>query len=572
MSATEVYVSVAVVGLSVGFLVMFPVISDCDLCSQCLMQAVSFGKMDTQAAGAIALCVMGLMFFFRNNNTPTEKPTSKSAFEKPTAAPEKAAPAKPTAEPVKAKKEIKQSKPKVAEPEEPVVATVVKDKKKKKKGAKEETTEVKSEVAKPAVKAAAAAGPVSKAKDVPAPTVAKLPVTAPADQKAADAKRVADQKAAADAKRVADQKAAPAAKAATPVVPAKTAPVPVPAKTAPVPVPGKTAPAPVPAAKATTAAATPEPEESKKAKKKKNKEEKEEIKAPVVVPAPVEEVEEGWINVKTRGAPKQDEVARFGDNLGKIKREEISVPVEHHAVVKGKNGSNLAELEKMTDTIIVVPPASSGSRWIMIKGLPSNVANAKAGIDELITKGYSKYTHPNRTDSIVIVPENKRSSVIGPAGSFIKKLTEKTGCEIEMPDKKSTDDQVKLLGDAAAVRMAKKYIEELVNDGFCEATHPNWKKDVVDDFPVDKIGRLLGAKGGNLKKIQEETGTKIITPARDADSNEPVTITICGPYEGVIQARLIVLLAKQDDPKDIIEDELDPDWAHLPPTKFYEWN
>jgi len=557
MSATEVYVSVAVVGLSVGFL------------------AVSFGKMDTQAAGAIALCVMGLMFFFRNNNTPTEKPTSKSAFEKPTAAPEKAAPAKPTAEPVKAKKEIKQSKPKVAEPEEPVVATVVKDKKKKKKGAKEETTEVKSEVAKPAVKAAAAAGPVSKTKDVPAPTVAKLPVTAPADQKAAyakrvadqkaaaDAKRLADQKAAADAKRVADQKAAPAAKAATPVVPAKTAPVPVPAKTAP---------APVPAAKATTAAATPEPEESKKAKKKKNKEEKEEIKAPVVVPAPVEEVEEGWINVKTRGAPKQDEVARFGDNIGKIKREEISVPVEHHAVLKGKNGSNLAELEKMTDTIIVVPPASSGSRWIMIKGLPSNVANAKAGIDELITKGYSKYTHPNRTDSIVIVPENKRSSVIGPAGSFIKKLTEKTGCEIEMPDKKSTDDQVKLLGDAAAVRMAKKYIEELVNDGFCEATHPNWKKDVVDDFPVDKIGRLLGAKGGNLKKIQEETGTKIITPARDADSNEPVTITICGPYEGVIQARLIVLLAKQDDPKDIIEDELDPDWAHLPPTKFYEWN
>lgn len=162
--------------------------------------------------------------------------------------------------------------------------------------------------------------------------------------------------------------------------------------------------------------------------------------------------------------------------------------------------------------------------------------------------------------------------MIGPGGSFIKAIVAETGAQITMPDKEDTETEVKLFGDRGAVHAAKICIRALMKDGFCAITHPGWDKDEVD-FPTHKLGRLIGKKAKTIKFIQDSTGCKINTPDKDtpADMDGNVIVTIAGPEEGRIRARLLILQAQEDDPDDIIIDEVDPDWATLPDPSFYEW-
>jgi len=271
---------------------------------------------------------------------------------------------------------------------------------------------------------------------------------------------------------------------------------------------------------------------------------------------------------------KTDELARFGNDPNIIKQE-VSVPVDSHAVIMGPQGSTLAALEKATGTLITLPPMNNKTReatskWILIKGRAENIEKAKKGIEELVAKGYCRFTHPDQTDSTVTVPVDKRPAVIGPKGKHIQDLVAATGAKITMADKKSNEEEVKLLGDKEAVRRAKKYILELVADGFCEVTHPGWIKDEVD-VSMSKIGRLIGKKANKIRAIQDETGTKITTPDKDGSEDGNGKVVIAGPEQGVHKARFRVLEAMQDDPEDVVTDEVDPDWAVAPDDSFFAW-
>lgn len=251
----------------------------------------------------------------------------------------------------------------------------------------------------------------------------------------------------------------------------------------------------------------------------------------------------------------------------------MGVPVDQHGVIMGKAGANLAALEKGTNTIITLPSfdkreGKAASKWVLIRGSPENIVRAKQGIADLLDKGYCQYTHPDQTDGTVSVPPEKRSNIIGPKGVFIEMLKQFTGAKISMPDRQSDDTEVKLSGDRTAVRLAKKYITEIIKEGFCEVTHPGWVKDEID-FPMHKIGRLMGKKAAKLRYMEQSTGCKITTPDKSDELHG--TVIVAGPEDGVIRARMLILQASEDDPEDIILEEVDPEWATAPDSSYYEW-
>jgi rRNA processing protein Krr1/Pno1 len=309
---------------------------------------------------------------------------------------------------------------------------------------------------------------------------------------------------------------------------------------------------------------------SKKARKQKKKLEAA-AETVAAVQAPVDE--DGWTTVPTTRPQKLDQKARFGDAKNIVK-EEVSVPTDQHGILMGKGGANLAALEQGTDTIINLPAFDkrngvAASKWVAIRGTPENVARAKKGIADLLEKGFCKYTHPGETDGYVECPIHKRSFVIGPKGAFIDALKHETGAKITMPDRQTEDTTVKLFGERQAVQMAKKYILELITEGYCEVTHPGWEKDEID-FPLHKIGRLMGKKASKLRAMEAATGCRITTPDKN-DHDTHGIVVVCGPAEGVIRARMLILQASEDDPEDIILDEVDPEWAAPPHPSFYEW-
>ena len=51
-----------------------------------------------------------------------------------------------------------------------------------------------------------------------------------------------------------------------------------------------------------------------------------------------------------------------------------------------------------------------------------------------------------------------------------------------------------------------------------------------------KLGAVIGAKGVNLKAIQETTGASISTPKGERDNTVPATVTVSGTKDAVAKA------------------------------------
>lgn len=143
-------------------------------------------------------------------------------------------------------------------------------------------------------------------------------------------------------------------------------------------------------------------------------------------------------------------------------------------------------------------------------------------------------------------------SIIGSGGRNIHELQNRTGASISInpsADERG-EEMVTIRGHESAVEMAKAEIEALINKMENES-------DYVQ-LPIGKqfVVELIGHKGSNIHRVQDQTGARVRIDASDRDDEEIVTIT--GSPDAVAMAKGDLEAQIEEMRKTCLEMQVDP--------------
>jgi len=234
--------------------------------------------------------------------------------------------------------------------------------------------------------------------------------------------------------------------------------------------------------------------------------------------------------VKVRG-PK-DEVEACGKHLQKLAKAllennyQLKVPIfsQFLKFVIGKGGSNINRIRQETDVRIDINASGSDLQdEVVITGKKENCEKAQQKIKEIESE------MANVTELEILIPSKFHISIIGQGGRLVRSISDECGgVQIRFPTNKKSD-KVSIRGPKEEVMKAKKILVELSN----EKQLASFTAEVKCKLQHHKF--LIGKNGASIRKMNEETGARIMFPGdRDEDKE---TITIMGKKEEVEKAK-----------------------------------
>jgi len=141
---------------------------------------------------------------------------------------------------------------------------------------------------------------------------------------------------------------------------------------------------------------------------------------------------------------------------------------------------------------------------------------------------------PDSHSATVHVPENKAGIVIGPKGSKLKLIQEKTETRI---DTSGTDFTI--TGSVQGVAIAEQAIKDLVTKGYTSLAYDDFQENFVmvarESFPD-----LIGKKGAVVVALKEALGVEVNFPPTDNTPGKKYKVTIAGANKAVEQAKEVI--------------------------------
>ncbi|XP_049294896.1 vigilin [Anopheles funestus] len=231
--------------------------------------------------------------------------------------------------------------------------------------------------------------------------------------------------------------------------------------------------------------------------------------------------------IKIDGPPEQVLIAAeelqtmVNDLTGRLRLAEMVVDPVHCKHIIGKAGSNINRMKEEYDVQINID--EKGAKPIRIEGPIEGVAKAQQELLEKIAKW------ENEKEESIIIDHRLFKTIIGAKGETIREIREKHNqVQIVFPGPNDKSDIVKIRGMKEDVDRCHKYLTQYVKE--------LQKNSFVLEVPVFKqfFKYIVGKGGANIKKIRDETQTKIDLPS-ESDTNEVILIT--GKRENVNEAR-----------------------------------
>ncbi|XP_032381010.1 high density lipoprotein binding protein a [Etheostoma spectabile] len=225
----------------------------------------------------------------------------------------------------------------------------------------------------------------------------------------------------------------------------------------------------------------------------------------------------------------------------------LSVPIfkQFHRNIIGKGGSNIKKIREETTTRIDLPAENSNSEMIVITGKKANCEVARNRI-LAIQKELA-----NITEIEVSIPSKLHNSLIGSKGRFVRSIMEECGgVHIHFPTEGSGIDKVTIRGPVEEVEKAKQQLLALAEEKQTKSHTAELRaKPEYHKF-------LIGKGGGNIRKVRDSTGARIIFPT--ADDKDQELITVVGTEEAVrdAQKELEELIKSLDN---VVEDTMNVD-------------
>jgi len=204
---------------------------------------------------------------------------------------------------------------------------------------------------------------------------------------------------------------------------------------------------------------------------------------------------------------------------------DLIVDPRHYKHIIGKGGSNIQKIKGDHDVTINIEE-QDGTNRIRLEGTPEGVEAAKFELSGIINK------LENEKERDVIIDHRLFRNLIGAKGERIREIRDKfNNVLITFPGPSEKTDIVKIRGPKEDVDSAFKYMTKLVKE--------MQESAFVMEVPIFKQfhKNIIGKGGANIKKIREETQTKIDLP-EEGDKNEVIVIT--GKKENVMQARDLI--------------------------------
>eukprot|EP00933_Yihiella_yeosuensis_P026610 TRINITY_DN2066_c0_g1_i6.p1 TRINITY_DN2066_c0_g1~~TRINITY_DN2066_c0_g1_i6.p1 ORF type:complete len:354 (-),score=109.59 TRINITY_DN2066_c0_g1_i6:121-1062(-) len=166
----------------------------------------------------------------------------------------------------------------------------------------------------------------------------------------------------------------------------------------------------------------------------------------------------------------------------------------------------------------------------------ANVA-AKAAAARKADEAAQKEADKNTTTCTVKVPEAKIGIVIGPKGSKLKMIQEKSG--VTRID--TSGEIFTITGPPGTVQVAEMAIRELIDKGFMSLQYDNFTEDFVKVHPTS-FPDLIGKQGAIIRKLKEELDVEVTIPEvpKNAQGSQKFKVTIAGAKDKVNTCKEVI--------------------------------
>uniref|UniRef100_A0A8C9QRC4 Vigilin n=1 Tax=Spermophilus dauricus TaxID=99837 RepID=A0A8C9QRC4_SPEDA len=217
------------------------------------------------------------------------------------------------------------------------------------------------------------------------------------------------------------------------------------------------------------------------------------------------------------------------DLVNRMDYVEISIDHRFHRHLIGKSVNRIKDQYKVS---VRIPPDSEKSNLIRIEGDPQGVQQAKRELLELASRMENERTKD------LIIEQRFHRTIIGQKGERIREIRDKfPEVIINFPDPAQKSDIVQLRGPKNEVEKCTKYLQKMVAD-LVENSY-SISVPIFKQFHKN----IIGKGGANIKKIREESNTKIDLPAENSNSE---TIIITGKRANCEAARSRILSIQKD--------------------------
>jgi len=172
-----------------------------------------------------------------------------------------------------------------------------------------------------------------------------------------------------------------------------------------------------------------------------------------------------------------------------------------------------------------------------------------------------KEVDPN-VSATVKVPQEKIGRVIGPKGSNISLIKEKTG--VKTID--TAGEMVTIVGLPDAVVLAEHAVRELIEKGYMSMAFEDFQEDSMN-VVSSCIPNLIGERGAIIQVIKKECKVEIdIAQVAKNSKTKTVKVSIAGGKEGVDKAKEIVSAIEKYSHHEVTH----PGWSHTE-LEVEEW-
>ncbi|ESO99461.1 hypothetical protein LOTGIDRAFT_231082 [Lottia gigantea] len=202
---------------------------------------------------------------------------------------------------------------------------------------------------------------------------------------------------------------------------------------------------------------------------------------------------------------------------------EITVDQKFHKHIIGKAGSNITKIKNSTGVSIQIPSDDEKSNVIRIEGNPEGVVSAKEQLMEMATR------MENEKSRDIVIEQRFHKTIIGAKGENIREIRDKFNqVQITFPEPGKKSSVVTLRGPKNDVDRCYKYLQHY----HTELLESNYQAEVHIFKGFHK--NIIGKGGANIKKIRDDTDTKIDLPSENSESD---VITITGKRKNVEDAK-----------------------------------
>ncbi|KAH3827192.1 hypothetical protein DPMN_129122, partial [Dreissena polymorpha] len=226
------------------------------------------------------------------------------------------------------------------------------------------------------------------------------------------------------------------------------------------------------------------------------------------------EFTEGENKIKVEGPPEEVDqaVKALQEHVRELQSRmdfaEIEIDQRFHKHIIGKGGANITKIKNENNVVIKIPSDSENSNTIRIEGDPNGVKQAKTELLEMAKRMENEKTRD------ILIEQRFHRMLIGAKGEGIKTVRDKFNqVQITFPDQGKKSDVVTLRGPKADVDKCHQHLQKMTQDLI--ASNYQAQVHIFKDFHKN----IIGKGGANIRKIREETDTRIDLPNKPSDSD-----------------------------------------------------